>query len=51
MPFIPHTEQEIDEMLEAIGIKDTDELFDEIPSHLKISGLDGIPQGMTEMEI
>jgi glycine dehydrogenase subunit 1 len=51
MPFIPHTEQEIDEMLEAIGIKDTDELFEEIPSHLKISGLDGIPQGMTEMEI
>ena len=32
MPFIPHTEQEIDEMLEAIGIKDTDELFEEIPS-------------------
>jgi len=51
MPFIPHTEQEIDEMLEVIGIKDTDELFEEIPSHLKISGLDGIPQGMTEMEI
>jgi len=51
MPFIPHTEQEIDEMLEAIGIKDTDELFEEIPSHLKVSGLDGIPQGMTEMEI
>ncbi len=51
MPFIPHTEQEIDEMLEAIGIKNTDELFEEIPSHLKISGLDGIPQGMTEMEI
>jgi glycine dehydrogenase subunit 1 len=51
MPFIPHTERDIDEMLEAIGIKDTDELFEEIPSHLKIPGLDGIPQGMTEMEI
>jgi glycine dehydrogenase subunit 1 len=51
MPFIPHTEQEIDEMLQAIGIKDTEELFEEIPSHLRISGLDGIPQSMTEMEI
>ncbi len=51
MPFIPHTEQEIDEMLEAIGVKNTDELFEEIPSHLRVSGLDGIPQGMTEMEI
>jgi glycine dehydrogenase subunit 1 len=51
MPFIPHTEQEIDEMLEAIGIQDTDELFEEIPSHLRVSGLEGIPEGMTEMEI
>ena len=38
-------------MLEAIGIKDTDELFEEIPSHLRVSGLEGIPEGMTEMEI
>ena len=38
-------------MLEVIGIKDIDELFEEIPSHLKVSGLEGIPQGMTEMEI
>lgn len=51
MPFIPHTEQEIDEMLAAIGIKDTEELFEEIPSHLRTSGLEGIPQGMTEMEV
>ena len=51
MPFIPHTEQEIEEMLEAIGISDTEALFEEIPSHLRIAGLDGIPQGMTEMEV
>ena len=38
-------------MLEVIGIKSTDELFEEIPSHLKIHGLEGIPPGMTEMEI
>ncbi len=38
-------------MLEAIGIKETDELFEEIPSHLRVSGLEGIPEGMTEMEI
>ncbi|NNJ96065.1 MAG: aminomethyl-transferring glycine dehydrogenase subunit GcvPA [Gammaproteobacteria bacterium] len=51
MPFIPHTDQEIDEMLEAIGIKDTDALFAEIPSHLRVSGLEGIPEGMTEMDV
>jgi len=38
-------------MLETIGIRNTDELFEEIPSHLKVSGLEGIPQGMTEMEV
>ena len=38
-------------MLEAIGITDTDELFDEIPSHLRIRGLEGIPEGMTEIDI
>lgn len=51
MPFIPHTEQEISEMLETIGIGDTDALFEEIPPHLKISGLEGIPPGMSEMEV
>ena len=38
-------------MLETIGISDTDELFEEIPPHLKISGLDGIPPGLSEMEV
>ena len=51
MPFIPHTEEEISQMLEVIGIDSTEALFDEIPSHLRTSGLDGIPEGMTEMEI
>ena len=51
MPFVPHTEQEIREMLDAIGIENTEALFEEIPPHLRVSGLDGIPPGMTEMEI
>ncbi len=51
MPFIPHTDEEIREMLDAIGIQDTDELFEEIPSHLRIPGLDGIPPSMTELEV
>ncbi|MCW9014699.1 MAG: aminomethyl-transferring glycine dehydrogenase subunit GcvPA [Gammaproteobacteria bacterium] len=51
MPFIPHTENEIHDMLSAIGADSIDQLFDEIPAHLKIKGLDGIPPGMTEMDI
>lgn len=51
MPFIPHTEQEISEMLQAIGVDDISTLFEEIPSHLLADELTGVPEGMTEMEI
>ena len=51
MPFVPHTEEEIRDMLSIIGVDKIDNLFDEIPAHLKIDGLANIPEGMTEMEI
>ena len=34
MPFIPHTEEEVQEMLAAIGAASIDDLFDEIPATL-----------------
>jgi glycine dehydrogenase subunit 1 len=51
MPFIPHTDDDVREMLGAIGAPSIDALFDEIPASLRIKGLDGIPPGLTEMEI
>lgn len=51
MPFIPHTEEDTRAMLEAIGIKNIDELFDEIPDELKIDELERVPEGISEMEI
>jgi glycine dehydrogenase subunit 1 len=51
MPFLPHTEQDIREMLATIGIKTTDALFAEIPAKLKISGLKDILPALNEMEI
>ena len=51
MPFIPHTEEEIRDMLSVIGADDIEQLFSEIPSHLRAKGLDGVPQGMTELEL
>lgn len=51
MPFIPHTEDEINEMLSVIGIDSIENLFDEIPPHLKINGLQNVPSGMNEMSI
>jgi len=51
MPFIPHTEEEIRDMLSVIGADDIEQLFSEIPSHLRAKGLDGVPEGMTELEL
>jgi glycine dehydrogenase subunit 1 len=51
MPFIPHTDDDVREMLAAIGAPSIEALFDEIPASLRIGGLDGIPAGLNEMEI
>ncbi len=51
MPFIPHTEEEVQQMLEAIGVASIDDLFDEIPAALRAGNLPGIPDGMSEMEV
>lgn len=49
MPFIPHTETEIDSMLGAIGAQSIDDLFDEIPAHLQVDGLENVADGISEM--
>ncbi|MES2998960.1 MAG: aminomethyl-transferring glycine dehydrogenase subunit GcvPA [Pseudomonadota bacterium] len=51
MPFIPHTDVEIQEMLATIGDPTIDDLFDEIPPHLKSAELASIPAGLTEMDM
>lgn len=51
MPFIPHTEQDIQKMLDVIGVDSIDDLFDEIPTHLRAKPLDKVPQGLSEMEM
>lgn len=50
MPFIPHTEEEVHDMLAAIGADSVEALFDEIPSALR-SSLKQVPAGLGEMEI
>ena len=51
MPFIPHTENDIRTMLEAIGAPDIDALFEEIPANLRAPGLPGVPPALNEMEV
>lgn len=51
MPFIPHTEQDVTEMLDVIGVKSIDDLFDEIPDALRHASLDAVPSAVSEMEL
>lgn len=49
MPFIPHTEEETQEMLATIGVPNIGSLFDEIPAELIHKSFQTIPHGMSEM--
>jgi glycine dehydrogenase subunit 1 len=51
MPFIPHTEAEVRQMLSTIGVDCIDDLFDEIPQELVCGELTSVQPGMSEMEI
>jgi len=51
VPFIPHTPDETDAMLAAIGVRSIEDLFDEIPARLQVAGLPGVPAGLSEAEI
>lgn len=51
MPYIPHTETEIQEMRDAIGIAAMEDLFDEIPAELRCGPLSQVPPGVGEVEI
>ncbi|SPX60969.1 glycine dehydrogenase subunit 1 [Legionella feeleii] len=49
MPYIPHTDEDTQAMLASIGAKQTQDLFDEIPSSLLYGELKNIPAGLSEM--
>ncbi len=51
MPYIPHTGEDVRAMLDRIGVKSIDDLFDEIPKELRVDSLPGVPAGLSEMEV
>jgi glycine dehydrogenase subunit 1 len=51
MPFIPHSEADIREMLASIGASNIDALFEEIPPALRSGKLTQVPAGMNEMQV
>lgn len=51
MPFIPHTDDDVRDMLKTIGVDSISDLFDEIPGELLIDELVGVPDALSEMEV
>jgi len=48
MPFIPHTETDIQQMLSELNITEISQLFDEIPAELPKTNLDELADGLSE---
>jgi glycine dehydrogenase subunit 1 len=51
MPFIPHTQDDVRDMLATIGAASIDTLFEEIPADLRAKGLTAVPDALSEMEV
>ncbi len=51
MPYIPHTEEDVRQMLETIGVQSIDDLFAEIPEELRVKGQLDIPSALDEQRL
>ena len=51
MPYIPHTEKDVEAMLATIGVKTIDELFQDIPENLLLKGELDVPSAMNEHKL
>lgn len=51
MPFIPHTSEDVTQMLAEIEAPSIEALFDEIPKNLQKELSDAIPNGLSELEV
>jgi len=48
MRYIPHTDEDIREMLQAVGVESVDDLFSEVPSALRLDRPLDLPQPLAE---
>lgn len=51
MPYIPHTDSDVSQMLAAIKVNDVETLFDEIPPSLRCDSMDQVPSGINELQL
>jgi glycine dehydrogenase subunit 1 len=50
MPYTPHTESEIREMLQTVGVESIDDLFRTIPKEIRVDDL-GLPPSLSEHDV
>ena len=49
--YFPHTEEDIREMLERIGVSSLDDLYSDVPSDFIFKGEYDLPDAMSEQEV
>lgn len=50
-PYIPHTKEDMQKMLDYLQCKDVKDLFNDIPENIKLNGLLDINTSMSELEV
>lgn len=50
MPYVPHSDDDVRQMLDVIGVRTVDDLFADIPEEMRPASFD-IPAGLSEMEV
>ncbi len=50
-PYLPHTEEELTDMLKTIGVRDSEQLFQDIPESIRLKQGLNIPSGLSEYEV
>lgn len=51
LPYLPHTDADIQAMLDKIGVKKLDELYSDVPAEFLHKGAYALPPAMSEQEI
>lgn len=51
MAYVPHSDRDRREMLDALGLESVDELFATIPASLRATAMPDLPAPLTEMEL
>lgn len=50
-PYLPHTEQDIKNMLDTIGLKSIDDLFNDVPESMRMKKELDLPKAKSEIEV